>query len=188
VESALGTWCDAQNETVRQLTRPPIFNGAEYAGLFMKTVLFLCTGNYYRSRFAEELFNFRASIADLKWTARSRALAIERGTENIGPISPYVVQALDDRGIQAVGLKRCPQQCSVQDLKFADLIIAMKKAEHHPLLLERFAGWEGRVTYWHIHDLDASVPTDTEAFDSLEYQIEALIRELTKGNIFPHKN
>ena len=25
-----------------------------------KTVLFLCTGNYYRSRFAEELFNHEA--------------------------------------------------------------------------------------------------------------------------------
>jgi protein-tyrosine phosphatase len=25
-------------------------------------ILFLCTGNYYRSRYAEELFNFRALI------------------------------------------------------------------------------------------------------------------------------
>ena len=38
-------------------------------------VLFLCTGNYYRSRFAEMLFNALASRKDLDWTADSRGLA-----------------------------------------------------------------------------------------------------------------
>jgi hypothetical protein len=32
-----------------------------YIVIAMKSVLFLCTGNYYRSRFAEELFNHRAA-------------------------------------------------------------------------------------------------------------------------------
>ena len=27
----------------------------------LQTVIFLCTGNYYRSRFAEEVFNYRAA-------------------------------------------------------------------------------------------------------------------------------
>ena len=39
----------------------------------MQTVLFLCTGNYYRSRFAEELFNHRAARDGLSWVAQSRA-------------------------------------------------------------------------------------------------------------------
>ena len=54
----------------------------------VKTVLFLCTGNYYRSRFAEELFNHQAERADLDWIAQSRGLALERGAYNVGPISP----------------------------------------------------------------------------------------------------
>jgi protein-tyrosine phosphatase len=46
----------------------------------MKSVLFLCTGNYYPSRFAEELFNDGAAHSGPDWQAQSRALAIERGT------------------------------------------------------------------------------------------------------------
>jgi protein-tyrosine phosphatase len=43
-----------------------------------KTVLFLCTGNYYRSRFAEVLFNSVAGTMGLPWRASSRGLALER--------------------------------------------------------------------------------------------------------------
>jgi hypothetical protein len=35
-------------------------------------ILFLCTGNYYRSRYVEELFNHRAKIESLPWRAFSR--------------------------------------------------------------------------------------------------------------------
>jgi protein-tyrosine phosphatase len=55
----------------------------------VKTVLFLCTGNYYRSRFAEELFNHHAERCGIGWVAHSRGLALERGTHNIGYISPF---------------------------------------------------------------------------------------------------
>ena len=70
----------------------------------MKTVLFLCTGNYYRSRFAEELFNHQAERADLDWIAQSRGLALERGAllavrsgGNVGPGTP-----LDGKGSDPV--------------------------------------------------------------------------------------
>ena len=43
------------------------------------TVLFLCTGNYYRSRFAEVLFNSVDGKMGLPWRASSRGLALERG-------------------------------------------------------------------------------------------------------------
>jgi protein-tyrosine-phosphatase len=39
-----------------------------------KTVLFLCTGNYYRSRFAEALFNSVAGKMGLPCRASSRGL------------------------------------------------------------------------------------------------------------------
>ena len=40
----------------------------------MKKILFLCTGNYYRSRLAEELFNHLAIKNDLPWRAWSEGL------------------------------------------------------------------------------------------------------------------
>ena len=47
-------------------------------------VLFLCTGNYYRSRFAEALFNSLAKRAELNWTADSRGLATDRASTMSG--------------------------------------------------------------------------------------------------------
>src|SRR4051812_12382323 len=55
----------------------------------MKTVLFLCTGNYYRSRFAEVVFNTLAGRAGLPWRAESRGLALELGVNNVGPLSAH---------------------------------------------------------------------------------------------------
>src|SRR5579884_2286819 len=56
-----------------------------------RTVLFLCTGNYYRSRFAEALFDAVAVGRGLDWRAESRGLAIERGVGNVGPMAAVVV-------------------------------------------------------------------------------------------------
>ena len=39
-----------------------------------KRVLFVCSGNYYRSRLAEILFNHEAAAAGLAWESGSRGL------------------------------------------------------------------------------------------------------------------
>ena len=66
-----------------------------------RTVLFLCTGNYYRSRFAEILFNSVAGKMGLPWKASSRGLALERGVNNVGPIAASAVAALGALGVRA---------------------------------------------------------------------------------------
>ena len=76
-----------------------------------KTVLFLCTGNYYRSRFAEILFNSVAGRMSLPWKAFSRGLALERGVNNVGPMALSAVKALEARGLRAMAeFARCPIQ------------------------------------------------------------------------------
>src|SRR6266567_161348 len=64
-----------------------------------RTVLFLCTGNYYRSRFAEVLFNSVAGKMGLAWQASSRGLALERGVNNVGPMAVSAVKAPEALGL-----------------------------------------------------------------------------------------
>jgi len=144
----------------------------------MYTVLFLCTGNYYRSRFAEELFNARACEAGLDWRAESRALAIERGKENVGPISPLVRSALAELGLIPAGAERFPASCTPADFESADLIIALSDAEHRPLILERYADWHARTEFWDVEDV--GVISSQVALPAIQDRVEALIAELKR--------
>jgi protein-tyrosine-phosphatase len=142
----------------------------------MKTLLFLCTGNYYRSRYAEELFNHHAARGGLLWQAQSRGLAIERGIDNVGPLSPFALEALAERGLVAQGACRLPQQCTAIDLAAADHIVALDQSEHRPLMQERFPDWESRIEYWQIGDVEVVPPKI--ALGSIDGRLDALLRQL----------
>jgi protein-tyrosine phosphatase len=142
----------------------------------LRRVLFLCTGNYYRSRFAEGLFNALAGRAGLGWRAESRGLATDWGGSNLGPISAETVVELSRLGVVLERPWRYPQQVTEADLTQADLVIALNEFEHRPLLLERFPGWEARVEYWHILDL-GDAPASL-VLPLLEHHVRGLIRRL----------
>jgi predicted translation initiation factor SUI1 len=117
------------------------------------TVLFLCTGNYYRSRYAEILFNSVAGKMELPWMASSRGLALERGVKNVGPMAESAIKALEARGLRALAdFARFPIKVTADDLEIANWIVALKQAEHLPLLQERFPAWAEKVEYWHVDD------------------------------------
>jgi protein-tyrosine phosphatase len=138
-------------------------------------VLFLCTGNYYRSRFAEVLFNSMAEKMDLPWRASSRGLALERGINNIGAMAASAVEALRALGIRAPeGVARFPAAVLEVDFEQADWIIALKKSEHLPLLKERFPAWAEKVEYWQVDDAP-------EALGQIEQEIVKLTTRLKQG-------
>ena len=141
-------------------------------------ILFLCTGNYYRSRFAEQLFNARASQLRLSWVAESRGIATELGSANVGAISMHAVNGLRALGIGVDTDMRFPTQLQEQDLTQADLIIALDKEEHRPLLDERFPDAADRAEYWQVPDLDRAPPE--EAISIIEREIDLLIKRLSK--------
>lgn len=132
-----------------------------------KNILFLCTGNYYRSRFAEILFDSLASKMKLPWCAFSRGLALERGVNNVGPMAASGIEALARLGIREA--ERCsqfPVQVTLDDLERADVIIALKHAEHLPLLQERFPAFAEKVEFWHVDDApDALALIEREIMD-----------------------
>ena len=73
----------------------------------MKTVLFLCTGNYYRSRYAEIVFNWLAQKQGLAWKADSRGL--DPDPRNPGPMSRDTMAALRKLGVPFDSYLRFPQ-------------------------------------------------------------------------------
>jgi protein-tyrosine phosphatase len=140
----------------------------------MKSVLFLCSGNYYRSRCAEILFNWAATTQRLPWRADSRGLQLH--PENPGPISPHIVRFLRLQGILVAEPVRFPLQVTESDLQAADLVVAVKEAEHRPLLARDFGAWVDRVEYWEIHDVDFWSPN--EAMPILAARVHDLVRRL----------
>src|SRR5207237_8142809 len=89
-----------------------------------KTVLFLCTGNYYRSRFAEVLFNSVAGKMGLPWGASSRGLALEQGVHNVGLMAVAAVRAVEARGLRGIAhLARLAAQVTAADSERAARIV-----------------------------------------------------------------
>jgi protein-tyrosine phosphatase len=142
----------------------------------MKTVLFLCTGNYYRSRFAEIFFNWHARQRSLGWTAESRGLALS--SANLGAMSLYTVSHLSDHSIPCDDYQRPPLDVTSADLELAAHVIAVKGVEHRPLVLRRFPEWHQRIEFWEVHDIDCALPS--EAIPHLERQVLELLDRLNE--------
>jgi protein-tyrosine phosphatase len=146
-----------------------------------KKVLFLCTGNYYRSRFAEMLFDALASREHLDWHADSRGLAL--GISNVGPVYPGVLDRLKTHGFPGQTLPRFPARLDMADLETADLVIAINEAEHRPLMSQQFEKWAKQTLYWDVPDLNLMGTED--AFSWIENHVSALIRQLQNHQAAP---
>jgi protein-tyrosine phosphatase len=146
---------------------------SSYSRKVTKKVLFICTGNFYRSRFAEAVFNFQADQRKLPWQAYSRGLAIHWAD---GFLSPFTAAALSERQIPIsyTGIGRI--QLTEKDLEFADLRIALDRAEHLPMMEQQFPSWAQRIQYWEVPDLPTGLPEI--ALPSIEGQVLHLLDHL----------
>lgn len=144
------------------------------------TVLFLCTGNYYRSRFAEVLFNHRAARDGHPWRAESRGLCLHAG--NVGPISQHALAGFERLEIVVETEHRFPLPLTEEDLDGAGHLVALKKTEHLPVIVEQFPDWVHRVEYWQVHDLDGAEPP--EALLLIEQEVAGLLQRLAGKDDF----
>ena len=139
-----------------------------------KKVLFVCTGNYYRSRFAEALFNQGARDTSLRWKAISRGLQIKEGRNGI---SPLCEDALTTRGVPQELFKGNPQALTQDDLGKSDYVVLMDEAEHRPIFEKQFPGQDNRkLHFWHIPDDPKMSPPD--AFQEMSRQVADLLHSL----------
>ncbi len=148
------------------------------------TVLFVCTGNYYRSRYAELYFNATAP-ARLGWRAASRGFA--PNPLNPGPIAVSVIQRARERGLPLPADPAYPRRLTEADLHSAQRIIALDEEEHRSYVERYFPAWRNCITYWRVHDLHL-MPA-AEAFALIERHVDALMRELTAAApVQPYRN
>jgi protein-tyrosine phosphatase len=99
----------------------------------LKKVLFICSGNYYRSRFAEHVFNRWAERERIPWRADSRGLRAGECPTNVGPISPHAIEGLSRRGW---GVRRTSATPSIDgsDFESSDRVNALDDLEHQPMM------------------------------------------------------
>jgi protein-tyrosine phosphatase len=142
----------------------------------MKTVLFLCTGNYYRSRFAEVFFNWQAGQQGLHWVATSRGLSLQKS--NPGPMSCHAIARLCELGVPLDKYLRLPLPVTVVDFAEADHVVAVKETEHRPLIQSRFPASLRQVEFWEVHDLDCAGPE--LAIPQLEREVVQLVARLVQ--------
>jgi predicted translation initiation factor SUI1 len=143
-----------------------------------KTVLFLCTEHDSRNRFSEILFEAVAARMGLSWQASSKSLAGKRSA-HIGLMAKTAIAVLEGMNIHAAdAMSLLPGPATTEDLEKADLIVALNKAEHLPLLQERFSAWMFKVEFWQVDD-------SAEAPVSIEREIMGLVARILGGGDRP---
>jgi len=144
----------------------------------VRRVLFLCSGNYYRSRYAEALFNHHARAADWPWRAFSRGLSTHLVDDEI---SRFTREILLRRGIALAQTAPAPRALTRADLAHAAHVVALKESEHRPIMTARFPRQAEKVEYWKVHDLDAGSPAQAfAAIDKLVARLAARLLQRSK--------
>lgn len=138
-----------------------------------KQILFLCTGNYYRSRFAEIYFNYKA--VNTNWVAYSRGLRLD--PRNYGKISSIATEELSKLGIP-VENQPYPQKAELEDLKKADMIICMNKNEHESMIKDKFSEFKENIIYWDIYDVFER--DSSSEVPKIIRNVDQLIEEISK--------
>jgi len=166
----------------------------------IKRVLFVCSGNYYRSRLAEILFNDAADKVGLEWEAESRGLL---KTGELKGMSEHAAVYLRDHDLGHLAIEpRDPLLLDVEDITAFDLIVGLCREEHEPIINKRYLSLAramtkaGRLRYWRIYDIPAPPPVlvrllggghgapcqpPPSGTEHIAFAVKDLLRELEAG-------
>ena len=138
-----------------------------------RRVVFICTGNYYRSRYAELYFNAHVP-PESGWHAESRGFRLS--SKNAGSVAACVLDRLCARQIAFEDRLRAPLQLQPAELTGADYVVVLDETEHRPFVEQAIPAGHAQITYWHVPDV-ALMPAD-QALDLIEREVDALLERL----------
>ena len=150
----------------------------------MPTVLFLCTGNYFRSRFSELWFNHQIALQGRRDDvhAVSAGLNVTADSGNVGAIAQEAQAALHHRGVAVNPTQLAmPRQVSRHDVEQADVVVAVDADAHRPMVQELFPDLEAKIRFWRVKDLDEVDAVD-DPITLLQQQIDQLIKALISSH------
>jgi len=137
-------------------------------------ILFICTGNYYRSRFAEAVFNHHAALQRIPWIAFSRGLAVHLAE---GPLSALTLDALGERKVELRHTAKDRQQLFETDFLQSHRQIALDRTEHFAMMQRQFPNWAEKIEYWDVPDL--IFQSHLNALPEIERRILQLLKEIS---------
>ena len=177
-------WIEPSHEIPDSL-KPMTPNAAQFSAKSaapLRTVLFLCTGNYYRSRFAEELFNHLADECKLPYRATSLGFTPHPDI-NPGSMSQFALRGLSKLGIAPRNRSRMPAAVTASDFDSHPRCVALCDREHRPMMKRMFPNQFSKVEFWQVEDLGFEPPE--RALAAIEQQVRNLIAELSAGEEAP---
>lgn len=139
-------------------------------------ILFVCTGNYYRSRFAEILFNELCRQKKIQYQAFSKGLRLSKN--NKGPISKHCLAYFSQQYPDLNYELRMPIPLDRSDFDFYDQIIVMDQTEHRPMIEKSYPTEKDKVVYWSI--VDDYIQAPELVLPILENKVIELSNQLNK--------
>ena len=130
-------------------------------------ILFVCTGNSYRSPVAEALLKKIRGDFEVE----------SAGTQRAGMIAPNAKKFLE-RENALKNLKGTPEGIEQKNVGEYDLIIVMKE-NHKSEILKRYPQTLGRIWVWNIDDpIYLPYGSDREVFEEIKRKVTELAESL----------
>jgi protein-tyrosine-phosphatase len=134
-------------------------------------------GNYFRSRLAEELALYYAQQYEIDISVNSGGLSDVANSRNVGPIAGVTLEYLANKNITPRNADRMPQNCTVEHLNAADLVVFTDIDEQLEIFKRAFPEFEGEYIGWQARDKPHPISSTTSLIDK---NVEELIRGLGK--------
>ena len=144
----------------------------------MVKLYFVCMGNYYRSRLAEELALHYAAQYEVEIAADSGGLSKIPNQTNIGPIARETLRYLAEKDVTPRHANRLPKNCDWEAIAAADMVILTDDDEQRYLFVEQFPEHEAKLIGWHARD--KKYDPGLRTLELIDIRTEELIKGLMK--------